>query len=300
MKSSEFEYEVAFSFMADDEPLAVQIADQLRDRYQVFLYSERQKELAGRDGVERFSEVFREKARVCVVLFREGWGKTKWTRVEETAIKDRAFEKGWEFLVVVSLGATNAPAWLPKTKIWFGLDRFGIPGAVAVIEARIQDQGGISSDETPSERATRLARAEELKAERKEFLESPDGFHLAQKELGNLFIYIRDEVNRIKSSQNVIQVDFYEKSPDECVVRSSGRNFVIIWSKQFANSLRQSALVVREFKDAYWGDDSCETRHYFVLDDAGNPAWIEKNRPERLYSTKELAFKYLNRAIEGS
>ena len=190
MKSPGFEYEVAFSFLADDESLAVQIADQLRDRYQVFVYSERQKELAGRDGVEQFSEVFREKACVCVVLFREGWGKNKWTRIEETAIKERALEKGWEFLVVVSLGKANAPVWLPPTKIWFGLERFGISGAVAVIDARIQDQGGISGDETPSEKASRLARAERLNVERKAFLESPDGFQLAQKELGGLFNYI--------------------------------------------------------------------------------------------------------------
>lgn len=235
-----------------------------------------------------------------MVLFREGWGKTKWTRIEETAIKERALDKGWEFLAVVSIGTTNAPVWLPKTKIWFGLERFGISGAVAVIDARIQDQGGISGDETPSEKASRIARDEKLKAERTEFLESPDGFHLVQKELRSLFNYIRDEVARIKSSQNVIQTDFNQKSPDECYVSSSRRNFVIIWSKQFANSLQYSALIVREFGDAYWGDDSSETRHYFVLDDAGNPAWIEKSRPERFYSTKELAFKYLNRAIEGS
>ena len=57
MNNSEFEYDVAFSFLADDEPLVVQIADQLRERYQVFLYSERQKELAGKDGVEQFSEI---------------------------------------------------------------------------------------------------------------------------------------------------------------------------------------------------------------------------------------------------
>jgi hypothetical protein len=300
MKDVGFQYDVAFSFLADDESLAVQMADRLRERYQVFLYSERQRELAGKDGVEKFSEVFREKARVFVVLFSEGWGKTKWTRIEETAIKERALDKGWEFLVVVFLGTANAPVWLPITKIWFGLERFGISGAVAVVDARIQDQGGISGDETPSEKAYRLAKDEKLKAERKEFLESPDGFHLAQKELSSLFNYIRDEVARIKSSQNVIHIDFNLKSPDECNVRSSRRNFVMIWSKQFANSLQYSALIVREFKEAYWGDDSSETRHYFVLDDDGNPAWIEKNRHERLYSTKELAFKYLNRAIEGS
>ena len=111
---------------------------------------------------------------------------------------------------------------------------------------------------------------------------------------------VRNEVAQIKSDQNVISIDFIMSSPDECEVRSSKRNFVIIWSKMYSNSLQYSALVVREFKEAYRGGGSQETRYYFVLDDAGNPAWYEKQQPERFYSTKELAYKCLNRAIDGS
>jgi hypothetical protein len=46
----EFKYDIAFSFLSQDETAAQQINDALQDRYQTFLYSERQKELAGTDG----------------------------------------------------------------------------------------------------------------------------------------------------------------------------------------------------------------------------------------------------------
>src|SRR5258705_1602907 len=64
LMNGEFKYEVAFSFLQDDEQLASQIADRIRDRVSValFIYSERQNELAGTDGVERFSCIFGEES----------------------------------------------------------------------------------------------------------------------------------------------------------------------------------------------------------------------------------------------
>ena len=92
--NGEFKYEVAFSFLQDDEQLALEIADRIRDRVSVgvFVYSERQEELVGTDGVDTFSRIFGEESRIVVVVYREGWGQTRWTRVEETAIRTRGFQ----------------------------------------------------------------------------------------------------------------------------------------------------------------------------------------------------------------
>ena len=43
---SEFLYDVAFSFLAPDEAIAVQLNEELRDRMRTFLYSEQQKAIA--------------------------------------------------------------------------------------------------------------------------------------------------------------------------------------------------------------------------------------------------------------
>ena len=77
--SASYKYDVAFSFLQRDEPLALQLNDLLQDRVKTFIYPERQKELAGTDGEETFGKVFGEEARLAVVLYRSEWGETKWT-----------------------------------------------------------------------------------------------------------------------------------------------------------------------------------------------------------------------------
>jgi hypothetical protein len=66
MNDKKYKYDVAFSFVKDDEPLATAINDLIQDRVSTFLYSERQEEIAGTNGEETFNTVFGE-----VVLFIE-------------------------------------------------------------------------------------------------------------------------------------------------------------------------------------------------------------------------------------
>src|SRR5688572_23398106 len=102
--------------------------------------TERQRMLAGRDGEVAFNEVFGRDARIVVVLYRQGWGERGFTHVEATAIRNRAFERGYDFTTFIPLDTPpTVPAWLPKTRIWVGLHRWGLDNAAAVIEARIQE-----------------------------------------------------------------------------------------------------------------------------------------------------------------
>jgi hypothetical protein len=66
MQSTEFQYDVALSFVAKDEPLATQLADQFEGRLRVFLYSRRQEQLAGTDGEKTFNQVFPKQARLVL------------------------------------------------------------------------------------------------------------------------------------------------------------------------------------------------------------------------------------------
>lgn len=306
----QYEYDVAFSFLAEDEDLAVRISDALLDRMKVFIYSERQKELVGKDGVEQFSTLFGEKARVCVVLYREGWGQTKWTRIEETAIKDRAFDKGWDFLIIIALDSSKIPAWLPKTKIWLGFDRFGLEGAASVIDSRVQETGGEVTEESPLEKADRLLRMTKLKNKHQKILESAEGVKMARQELRILFSNIGNEVKAIRSLSESPELSFSLRNETLCAVDTPYGSFTMGWSQQYSNSLKYASLFIQEFRVPYslshGGDmentDGAEllgnVRIYFVLDDAGLPAWCEKDAPERFYSSKELGNRYLKRLID--
>lgn len=55
--SSEYESDVAISFLQQDEELAVDIADRFRDRVNIFICSEQQKELIANDSVDAFSRL---------------------------------------------------------------------------------------------------------------------------------------------------------------------------------------------------------------------------------------------------
>lgn len=72
--SNDFEYDVAFSFLHQDEQLAIDVADRIRERVKAFIYSEQQKDLIASDGVDSFSQVFMQGARVVVILYRGTWG----------------------------------------------------------------------------------------------------------------------------------------------------------------------------------------------------------------------------------
>lgn len=173
---SDYKYDVAFSFLAQDEALATQLADVLGERHRVFLYSRKQEQLAGTDGEETFNDVFSKQARTVVVIYREGWGNTPWTRIEETAIKNRAYDEGYNFALFVAIEEKpTLPQYVPKTRLWIGLKRVGIDGAATVIDARIQEFGGEPRVLTLEDRAARAQRAADFKVFRGQYLQSKEG-----------------------------------------------------------------------------------------------------------------------------
>jgi hypothetical protein len=234
-----FEYDVAFSFMKEDEDLATQINDLLQDRYKTFLYSKAQEQLAGSDGEETFSAVFKEQARTVAVLLRPGWGQTPWTRIEETAIKGRAYNQGYDFTTfIVVVPGTPIPTWLPVTRIWFDLERFGLEGAAAALQARIQDRGGTGTAETLEQRAERLQRHENFKSEKHSFAESAEAVEASKAAYKHLLNDLKGNVQKLSLGWRVQEV----KYSGTTLVRGEGAVLRVEYSCPFVNSLSKSVL----------------------------------------------------------
>src|SRR5256885_15502068 len=172
---SEFTYEVAVTFLSEHKAVALRIKDGLADRLSTFVYDREQPTVVGTnsDGVEAFSNVFRHESRVCVVLHSDGWGKVGYTHIEETAIKERALESGWDFLVVVCLDDAVAPKWIPTTKIWYGFKQYGLDGLVCTIDNRATRLGGWAETEFGLEKAARAQRGRGFGEEKELFGPSP-------------------------------------------------------------------------------------------------------------------------------
>ena len=152
-----YKHDVAFTFLAQDQLMAVELNDLLQDRMSTFLYTERQLDLVGKDGEVELSRAFGEEARIVVILYRDEWGSTPWTRVEQDAIRNRAHDIGYDFCLLISLNnPATAPVWYPKTRIWYGLKQYGIESLAAVIELRVQEAGGAPRQETLQDRKARL------------------------------------------------------------------------------------------------------------------------------------------------
>jgi hypothetical protein len=178
---TDFQYDIAFSFTTQDENIATQISDLLQDRYRTFLYSKAQEKLAGTDGEDTFSAVFKEQARSVAVLLRPEWGNTPWTRIEQSAIRHRAYYHGYDFTTfIVTVPGTPIPDWLHPTRIWYDLKRFGVDGAAAVLAARIQERGGAAVEETLADRTARLERTQKFNCEKEAFANSEEGVNASR------------------------------------------------------------------------------------------------------------------------
>lgn len=165
-------YDVAISFLAEDEPLAVQLRAALPG-LKVFVYLNHQEELAGTDGLETFRDAFRRQSRVVVVLFRARWGQTRWTGVEENAIKEFCLDGGWNRVVLVALEKAKPPKWYPETKIYLDYEAFGFEELVGVVKARCLDAGADVRPPSALDLAKKAAEAERFNDETECLLRNP-------------------------------------------------------------------------------------------------------------------------------
>jgi hypothetical protein len=246
--TNSFKYDVAISFLQEDELLAVNIGDRLADRVgvDVFVYSKRQDELVGRDGLEAFSGIFGKQSRVVVVLNRQGWGRTPWTRVEETAIKNRGLDDGWDFLLLVRLDRTaSIPIWLPKTRIWLGFDRYGIDGAANAIETLVGQSGGIVRAESSVDYAGRVTRHINFTQERRAWWHSQRGLDEAKVAAKAATQELYRLATEIQAKHPELSVSV-EQTPESCLARCGSLNLAIGWQPgHFINSSEGAYLFAK-------------------------------------------------------
>jgi hypothetical protein len=303
MADTEPTYDVAVSFLAADEPRAVELAEALAGRLRAFVYSERQRELAGREGMSEFTRVFERDSRIVVVLYRQGWGQTPWTGVEQTAIQERGFRKGWDFLIFVPLDDSPPPEWLPKTRIWFNFSRFGMAGLAAVVEQRFQDAGGTPTVETAIDLAARLRKERDAEAARAHFLATQDGINLAESEISVLFNEIQRLVAEVAAT---ISIAFDRRGAEVVWLYRGGHTVSVHWHREWANTLSDSQLTLAitrgrigpgNYANRSKPELVSEEPFDFNVDALRHPFWETRKKPRRRFSSTTLADEVVQRAV---
>lgn len=294
----DYKYDVAISFLGNDLQLAQELTGLLRDRMTVFLFTERQGEVAGSDGMETLTSVFGGEARLVVVLHRATWGQTPWTRVEETAIKNRGLDHGWDFVLVIPLESSSVPPYIPKTQIWLSYERYGLPTAVAVLERKLEELGGKPQPVTAQTKAEQYKRHVEWKEKAERLRRSQEGVDAAQKHVTTLFAELKQALAAGGGPQ------FNARTPTAARMWTSqpdgeGSTVTIRWQLQWGNVLDHSGLHVRLWKGyaSAAGEDLVTfvepvelAGHAFDFVYTESEKWMWQHRDtSRTYDTTELA-----------
>jgi hypothetical protein len=305
---AEPKYDVAISFLSRDEPTAKELDDQLSGGLNVFFFPRKQEDLVGTDGMESMRLPFFDQSRVSVVLYREGWGKTQWTRVEETAIKDGCLEKGWErlFFIVLDDGK-NLPTWLPKTHVRFKLSDYGIDQAVGANKMRVQEQGGTLTRDDAASNARVLQQKLDYQEDKRRFA---DMRWITEWVVPTVASILADVVARAKNIAEEHQWEIYTSADQrKCVISNGPVSVLASWTQEFANQLSTAALVVADFNGRVMGPGErgfplvhpveLQRRRFLPeLSQSRELCWIEETSPRRHYSHEDLADRIVRIFLE--
>lgn len=297
-----YKYDIAFSFLSESGQIARELQQRLNPNLRVFVYFDKQEDLVGTDGFESFRQIFYEESRLVVVIYKNGWGETPWTRVEEAAIKDRCLTKGWAGLLFIMADSKDSPPiWLPQTNIRLHLQDYGMEQAVGAIKALVESLGGQLLKETAIDRAKRLQGELGFRANRRKLLSSDEGVREATKEALKIHGGIRALIEKIRAESGALTVE--AGSDDEKTVLTTGRvSLVVYWRPSYSNTLEHSPLLVREFngrvllpeqrgKSHLISEPDLLTEHEFDPDLTSDQGWCWHSRfaPQRYFSSMEVA-----------
>lgn len=252
MTTEQPRYDVAISFLSRDESIATAIHRKLSESLEVFFYPRQQEALAGTDGLSSMREPFFDHSRLNVVLYRDPWGKTPWTRIEETAIKESCLEFGWERLFFIVLDQNcPLPSWLPRNLVRFNYAEFGIDQAAGAIKARVQENGGTLKPSSALKRAEML-RNDELFRQQRAAMSTPAGSQQMHATVIELFAAIETRCLEI-SSKGYLPIRCSKEinarsAAQSCYITDGRVGMTITWDQPFSNSLSKSGLFVRQFQ----------------------------------------------------
>lgn len=132
-----FDYDVALSFSGSDRGYVELMADQLRSNgMRVFYDKAEQANLWGRNLQIHFGELYRLRARYCVVFVSENYVKSAWTKLGLEAALAREFERGDTYVLPIRLDDTQLREILP-TRGYVDARRESVESIVDIVKRKL-------------------------------------------------------------------------------------------------------------------------------------------------------------------
>lgn len=183
----EYQYDIAISLCSDEIAYAQEIKSHLNSNLNVFLYTDNQSELISKDGSTEFVEIFRERARIVVILVGSRWSETTNTRIERDAIQDRFLKEGQDFLFIVPFDKENIPVWYTKSTIYADPKKHTAKQIAEFIEFKFTDNKGELVEMTLSDHAKAFKDKVLKRSQHVRYLQNCESKIIARQEL-DLFI----------------------------------------------------------------------------------------------------------------
>jgi len=298
----EYKYDVAFSFLSADEQIARNLNEILKRRLNTFIYFDKQDELIGEDAQIKFTNIFGKECRIAVIIYREGWGTSGWTLIEQNSIQTRLFKDGLDFIFVVSLDKKH-PIWYPEQYIWDNIEKYGIEATAAIIENKAKKQGSKIVEDTAKSRAEKLNKKFEFLEFRKSYRFSEKGVNDANTEVLKLFALLEQKTIEIKEGNKNLALNFERIKHHRYEAEIIGHGFILqlFWYTRAINNLDDNILTCRIIKGWALGGDRSKpivvqiNEFAFDINENKNLIWVIGN--EQL-STNVIADRILKDLIE--
>ncbi|MBP6821556.1 MAG: TIR domain-containing protein [Acidobacteria bacterium] len=135
-----FDYDVALSFSGSDREYAERLSDELRlNGIAVFYDRSEQWNLWGRNLQLHLAELYRIRARYCIVLMSTNYFTSRWTKVELEAALAHEFERGDTYILPLRLDDTELSGLLP-TRAFVDARRESIESIVVMVKSKLATQ----------------------------------------------------------------------------------------------------------------------------------------------------------------
>lgn len=134
-----FEYDVALSFAREDRAVSEELAGLLRARnIRVYEDEYQAAQLGGSDFVTHVAELYRTRARYCVMLLSQHYPLKRWTEAERTSAEEHALRDANEYIVPVRLDDTLVPG-AAETTGYRDLRQHSIESIVDWLESKLRE-----------------------------------------------------------------------------------------------------------------------------------------------------------------
>ncbi len=131
------EYDLALSFAGEERAIAKTIADELtKQHYRVFYDEYEQANLWGKDLYTHLNDVYKKRAKYCLMIISKNYSEKVWTTHERKAAQAKAFMNNQEYILPLRVDNTEIEG-LNETVGYIELEKVGIEKAIDLLKQKL-------------------------------------------------------------------------------------------------------------------------------------------------------------------